>query len=77
MTNVTLEIFETFYFCAGIQSLLLQVTLNVHLEQMNIRSTHPTQILLTLLLSIGHSSKCILKVYIKAHTKEKRSTTNR
>ena len=36
----------------------------------------PTQILITIQLSIDHSSRCKLKVYIITHTKEKPSATN-
>ena len=43
---------------------------------MNKSRNIPTQILLTILLSIDHSSRCKLKVYVITHTKEKPSTTN-
>ena len=36
----------------------------------------PTQSLLTILISIDHSSRCKLKVYIVIHTKDKPYTTN-
>ena len=41
---------------------------------MNISSRHLTQILFTILLSSDHYLRCILKVYIISHTKEKPSS---
>ena len=56
----------------------LQVTLNFELKYKNIVLVDiPTNILLTILLSIELSSRCKLKVYMITHTKEKPITTNR
>ena len=82
MANVMLEILDSFFFF-GMNSDVSEFKVHGFSSDFEILNWSkwilevdiPSQILLTILLSIDHSSRCKLKVYRIIHTKENPSTT--